>query len=79
MKRSCLMFAFLTVICTGLLGCGAGTGLKGTCPVTGTVTQKGAPLAGTTVTFVPSTQGARASLGGYRRYGQVHADKPYPG
>ena len=46
-----------------MLGCSGETKLKGTVGVSGTVTQKGAPLAGATVTFAPTATGARAASG----------------
>jgi hypothetical protein len=62
MTRSCFLLIVLTTISAGALGCGGGgSGLDGTVPVSGTVTQKGTALAGATVTFVPSGQGARAA------------------
>jgi hypothetical protein len=63
MKRSCLLLAVLTATCVGLLGCGGSTKLAGVTAVNGTVTQKGTPVAGATVTLVPTTQGARAASG----------------
>jgi hypothetical protein len=62
MTRSCFLLAVLTTISAAALGCGGGgTGLDGTVPVSGTVTQKGTSLAGATVTFAPTGQGARAA------------------
>jgi hypothetical protein len=62
MKRSGV-FALFTGACVVMLGCSGDTKLEGTVGVTGTVTQKGAPLAGAVVTFSPTTPGARAASG----------------
>ena len=54
MKRNCLVHALLAAALVVVLGCTADTGVKGTAEVTGTVTMKGAPLAGAAVTFAPA-------------------------
>ena len=63
MMRSCFALALLMLVSVGVLGCGDKGGLKGTVPVTGTLKQKGTPLAGATVTFVSATPGVRAASG----------------
>ena len=63
MKRSIWILAFSALCCCGLLGCGGGgSTLEGTVPVSGIVTQSGAPLEGAAVTFAP-TGGGRAASG----------------
>ena len=62
MKRSISILAFSTLCCCGLLGCGGGgSTLEGTVPVSGIVTQSGAPLEGAAVTFAPTGAGRSAS------------------
>ena len=63
MKQSCLVFGLLTAISVGMFGCGGEKKLAGTVPVSGTVKLKGAPLAGATVMFAPTTTGVRAASG----------------
>ena len=65
MERSCLILALFAVTLVALLGCSGEPQVAGVVPVTGTVKQKGSPLAGATVTFAPAgqTAGARAASG----------------
>ena len=63
MIRSCLMIVIMAAVVV-VIGCSGEAKLAGTVPATGTVKQKGAPLAGATVTFGPAGQsGARAASG----------------
>jgi hypothetical protein len=80
MKRSCVVLALLTAVSVGVLGCGGGgKGLEGTVSVKGVVKQKGAPLAGATVTFAPTSQGARAASGITDANGQFALTTLQPG
>lgn len=51
MFRRMLQFVVCGAVCAGVIGCGSGSDLV---PATGKVTYAGKPLAGATVTFVPS-------------------------
>jgi hypothetical protein len=59
MKRTCAILALLAV-----LGCSGEVKLEGTSVVSGTVKQKGTPLAGATVSFSPVGQGAGKAASG---------------
>jgi len=45
-----------------IAGCGQGAG-EGTSPVSGTVTQKGSPVEGAIVSFVPASEGGENAVG----------------
>ena len=51
MFRRMLEFVVCGAVCAGVIGCGSGSGLV---PATGKVIYGGKPVAGATVTFVPS-------------------------
>jgi hypothetical protein len=62
MKRILFVLTGLAAGFCGLLGCGPeGVSLEGVVPVSGTVTQGGAPLEGAAVTFAPTDGGRTAS------------------
>jgi 5-hydroxyisourate hydrolase-like protein (transthyretin family) len=58
MHRSWLVPALLAVASLGLAGCPKTGSLTGLVPASGTVTMNGSPVAGATVTFFPTQQGA---------------------
>jgi len=64
MKRSHVLFAWVAVAGIVVVGCSSESGIPGTAPVSGTVKQKGAPLADATVTFAPAGQSSGRAASG---------------
>lgn len=63
MSSLCVRCFVALSILSGLAGCSGSGGSVDSVAVTGTVTFKGAPLEGATVTFSPQEQGKRAAFG----------------
>jgi hypothetical protein len=63
MQRFLMVSVVASTLVTALGGCSSKPARPATYPVTGTVTWKGAPLAGATVVLVPTTQGLEAAVG----------------
>lgn len=61
MVRSWLVLALFGVALA--IGCSGEGSVEGVVPVSGTVTQKGAPLAGASVGFAPTGEGGKAASG----------------